>query len=487
MPSSKIDTVIIGNGVIGYSIAYELAKRARDLRIAVVGPSGRGGAASAAAGAMLNTFGEVTKNTLRSAAGEAKFELCHRALDRWPSWLEELKQASGDPDLDRSLSHGTTVLYNTKSGFLDDKNFKAFQEALVKFAEPHEEIDPEDIVGLRPAPDARPLRAIHVPREGSIDARAVLAGLEAAAAGLNVVTVDREVVEILTQGGKATGVALGDGTTVEADTVILSAGAFTGQLTKIFEPGAVPLMLAGRGIAMLTRRASEPGFEHVVRSPTRAGACGLHVLPMGDGVEYYGATNDVYGQPSHLADFGMSQLLMQFAIDQLDKRLYFADIERWLVGNRPVALDGFPMIGRTSINGLLIVAGTYRDGFHCSPVLAQLVVDDLLGVGSLAAELPHFVPERAPIQIMTPDESAKELVLQAVSGTYEGGVSLPGWHVDSEVLDVHYRTAVERYLSVFDEPTALLPEVFLHVIFDPEFERHPVTEYLRAASARYGN
>jgi glycine oxidase len=94
--SDNYDVIIIGNGVIGYSIAYELARRSGELRIAVCGPAHRRGAASLAAGAMLNTFGEVTKATLASAAGQAKFELCRRALDRWPSWLEELKEASGD-------------------------------------------------------------------------------------------------------------------------------------------------------------------------------------------------------------------------------------------------------------------------------------------------------------------------------------------------------------------------------------------------------
>jgi glycine oxidase len=484
--SDNYDVIIIGNGVIGYSIAYELARRSGELRIAVCGPAHRRGAASLAAGAMLNTFGEVTKATLASAAGQAKFELCRRALDRWPSWLEELKEASGDPDLDRTLTRGTTVLLNAKSGVLDNQNFSALEAAFTKFNEPYEEVDPQAVPGLSPLPEARPLRALHVAREGAIDARAVLGGLEAAAAARGVSSVDCEVTGILTHRGRATGVTLGDGASIASDAVVLAAGSFSGPLTTgLFEPGSVPLMFAGRGIAMMTRRATESGFEHVVRTPTRSGNCGLHVVPFGDGREYYGATNIIYDDPADTADFGFSEFLMNVAREQLDQRIFFADIQQWLIGNRPVAIDGFPLIGRTSIEALLVATATYRDGFHCSPIIAQLMADDLLGVNCVVDELPYFVPERAPIELMTAQEAMEELIFSAVSGSYEMGVSLPGWHLGTEPFDQFYRQAVERYYSVLDTPVALLPEVLLSVIFTPDLEKHRVTAYLNAAAQRY--
>jgi glycine oxidase len=484
MTSNAYDVLIVGNGVIGYSIAYELAKRSADLRVAVCGPAARPGAASAAAGAMLNTFGEITRHTLKSAPGRAKFALTRKALDRWPSWLEELKQDAGDPDLDRSYSQGTTVLQNTKSGLLDDMNFRALEAALAEFDEPHEEIDPYDVPGLLPLPEGRPLRALHLSREGAIDARAVLRGLELAGGAAGVAAIDAEVAEILTQGGRVTGVALADGGAVTAGAVVLAAGAFSGPLTRLFEPGTVPAMYAGRGIAFMTQRTDESGFRTVLRTPTRAGNCGLHMVPLGDGREYYGATNIPVDEPRTLGDLGMSEFLLKVAREQLDQRLYFAEVT-WKIGNRPMSIDGFPMIGRTSVDNLLIATGTYRDGFHCSPVIARLVTDDLLGVGSLAHELPLFRPERAPLQTMSPEEAVAELVRTAVAGGHEDGVVLPGYHIDPEPFEAHYQQAMERFYAVLDEPVALLPEILLSLIFDPDLAKHRVVTYLNAARQRH--
>jgi len=479
------DVVIVGNGAIGYSIAYELARRSGDLSIAVCGPAHRRGAASVAAGAMLNTFGEVTKQTLTSPAGQAKFDLCRRALDRWPSWLDELKQASGQSDLDRTLTHGTTVVSNTRSGMLDNQNFAALQAAFTKFNEPYEEIDPQDVPGLCPLPDARPLRALHIPREGAIDARAVVGGLEAAAAASGVTTVDCEVTGAITQARRVTGVTLHNGSEIESGTVILAAGAFSGQFIRLFEPGSIPIMWAGRGIAIMTRRTEGPGFEHVVRSPTRAGNCGLHVVPFGDGREYYGATNLLYVDAIDKPDMGMSEFLLTCAREQLDRKLFYADIEKWIVGNRPLTIDGFPLLGRTSIDGFLIATGTYRDGFHCSPVIAQLVVDDLLGAGSLAETVPHFVPERPPIELMTAQEALEEVIFAQISSSYEFGTTLPGWHVETDPFDEHYRRAVERYYSVLDRPYGLLPEILVHNIWGPDIATSRMTTYLNAAARCY--
>lgn len=481
------DVVLIGNGVISYSIAYQLSKRAGGLRIAVCGPASRSGAASTAAGAMLNTFGEITRNTLASPAGRSKFEVCLRALDRWPSWLAELKEDASDPELDRTLTHGTTVVLNSRSTVLDDRNFAALRSALAEFDEPYEEVDPSDVAGLTPHPEARPLRALHIPREGAIDARAVLRGLESAASANGVTAVDAAVTEIVVQDGRAIGARLADGTTLHGGTVILAAGAFSGVLLDgLFAPGSVPLMYAGRGISFLAQRSGDRLFEHVVRTPTRSGNCGLHMVPLGDGREYYGATNVINDAPGSLADLGMSEHLLKIARDQLDQRLYFADIE-WKVGNRPVAVDGFPLIGRTSVDGLVVVTGTYRDGFHCSPILAQMVADDVLDDVSVGKELPLFAPERAPIENLTPEQTVEDVITTAVAASHEFGVVLPGWHIGLEPFEAHYRQAMDRFNAALDRPAAVPADVLTTSIWEQDLGASRLVRYLNAANSFYGN
>ncbi|MEV2271488.1 NAD(P)/FAD-dependent oxidoreductase [Nonomuraea africana] len=484
MSARRADCIVVGNGVIGMSIAYELARRAPGTSVLIVGPAQRAGAASVAAGAMLNCFGEVTKYTLLSPAGQAKFQLCKDALDAWPDWRAGLAEASGNGDLGAGAPTGTTVLLNAKSGHLDDENFAALLSAAAKFDEPHEEIDPQDVVGLRPLAEARPLRAVHLPREGAIDAREVLAALERALAELTVGTVDDQVAGVETSGGRVTGVRLADGEVLACDSVVLAAGAFSRSLLDVLPPGSVPPVLCGKGIAVETVRQAHPGFQHVVRTPNRSGSCGLHLVPQGDGVEYIGATNLVYSAPAYVQDVGMSEFLVQVAREQLDQRLFFSDVRRWLVGNRPVAVDGYPLIGRTSVAGLTVVAGTYRDGFHCSPEIARLVVDDLLGGASLAEALPHFTPERRPIESLTVEEAVKEFAFHGVSAAIEAGLRLPS-HTDTSLFEGHYQAAARGFYDGLEHPVGLAPEIILAIMSDPD-AKTLVTDYLVASHRHYG-
>ena len=53
------DLTVIGNGMVGSYSFLEIRKRYRDININFVHDKKRPGSASAAAGAMLNVFGEI--------------------------------------------------------------------------------------------------------------------------------------------------------------------------------------------------------------------------------------------------------------------------------------------------------------------------------------------------------------------------------------------------------------------------------------------
>ncbi|GAA2325435.1 FAD-dependent oxidoreductase [Streptomyces kunmingensis] len=270
MDRSTRDVVVVGNGIIGLSTAFELSQRAPDLRIAVIGPAAREGAASVAAGAMLNCFGEATVSTLGDPASVAKF-----------------------------------------------------------------------------------------------------------------------------------GVRLAGGETMSAPAVVVAAGSRTRRFIEQLPLGAVPLMLQGTGLAVLTQRHDDAaGFDHVVRTPNQPGACGLQLVPLGDrGHEYIGGTNLPSFLHSTGPSLGVSFNLLRRACEDFDHRLGYSHIHRWLVGHRPVTLDGFPLLGAVpSCRGLVFASGTYRDGFHSSPVIAPHIADVVL---DRATAHPHFVPfapERPPIE-----------------------------------------------------------------------------------------
>jgi glycine/D-amino acid oxidase-like deaminating enzyme len=57
-PPKNVDVAIVGNGVIGMTIAIRLKIAAPHLHVAVIGPKGRAGCA------MLGCYGEVTEDDL---------------------------------------------------------------------------------------------------------------------------------------------------------------------------------------------------------------------------------------------------------------------------------------------------------------------------------------------------------------------------------------------------------------------------------------
>ena len=51
--------VIIGNGILGITLAWKLSEANKNSQICLIGQSSRHGSASVASGAMLNVFGEI--------------------------------------------------------------------------------------------------------------------------------------------------------------------------------------------------------------------------------------------------------------------------------------------------------------------------------------------------------------------------------------------------------------------------------------------
>ena len=490
MPSAKSDVIVVGNSVIGLSIAFELARRGTG-RVIVLGPATRSGAGSLAAGAMLNCFGEVTKYTMTHQASRAKLDVCRHALDAWPKWRAAvLEEVEGGPDSpEPPIREGTHVILNSRSGLLDSENFLAMLDALDKHSEPYEEIDPRTVPGLDPLPDARPLRAVYLPNEGSIDARAFLHKLELAVRVLGVEVIEAEARSLVILDGEVQGIELSSGDVVEASRVVVAAGVYSQELLSPLEFGRIPPLMCGAGISLESRRVKAPAFESVIRTPNRSGSCGLHLVPLGNGLEYVGATNIVFRRPAVEANMGMSQFLLECAREQLDQKLFYSRIRRWFVGNRPVSIDGYPLIGPTSVRGLVLATGTYRDGFHCSPTVAQFVADLVREEDSGTGHLfDLFVPERPPIASMSVDESISEFAYHGVCSAFEGGLRLPPWN-DSSALEQHYRRAAEHFYSSLGDPIGLLPEMLKFIAFNyrDEGDIEFLVDYFAAARAQYAH
>lgn len=451
----QADVIVVGNGALGLFLADELVERHIG-SVVVVGPNARDGGASRAAGAMLGCFGEVTAETLRSDLGRARFEIGVAAHDYWPAALRRLgEHAPAAKPL--QVATDTDVVVNTVSAELDSFNLHAMTAALDLYNKPWTEIDPGEIAGYRPRPDCRALRAIHLPGEGAVDARGVLRALETRLRLAGTPILDHTVRGLMTSNGVATGVELDDGTRVEAGVIVVAAGARSEELVRTAsEQIELIPTFPGLGFAVIARRLAGPPFRSVVRTPNRGFACGLHVVPAGDGREYLGATNRLVDQATSAAWLGDVRYLTQYAMQQLDEEIARHHVEQFLSGNRPVTLDGFPLIGWLPISGLYLMTGTYRDGFHCAPLLATHVANELQGKPGMID--PRFKPVREPIVARTMEQSIDDYVQHNLAAWFETSAEAAPQMTTTQLAN-YYRVLVAQLYDELGIDYPLAPDV----------------------------
>jgi glycine oxidase len=451
----QADVVIVGNGALGLFLADELMDRGVG-SVVVVGPSHRDAGASRAAGAMLGCFGEVTGETLATDASRTRFELGIRVHDRWPGVLRRLEEYSST-GFPLQVATETHVVLNAIGAELDTVNFEAMIKALDEYDKPWSEIDPKDIPGFKPRTDARALRAIHLPTEGAVDARGVLAALEARLAAIGVTLLDQTVSRLVGDEDAVTGVELDDGHIIEAGSVVVAIGVRSEALVRTLarDIELVP-MFAGLGFAMVARRVGGESFRSVVRTPNRGFACGLHVVPAGPGHEYIGATNRLVDDISSVTWIADVRYLCQYAMQQLDEQIARHEVVRWLSGNRPITLDGFPTIGWLPMSGLYFMSGTYRDGFHLAPLLATHVANELQGEPGTID--PMFNPVRRPIETRTIEGSIENYVLHNMAAWFETGAEAAPQMTTTQ-LAAYYRARGREAYQKLGTDYALGPDI----------------------------
>jgi glycine/D-amino acid oxidase-like deaminating enzyme len=460
--------VIVGNGIIAQSIAFKLSRRLRPTDgIVVIGPRDRVGSATMAAAAMLNSFGEIEAHSLRSEVDLYHFELSHRATHSWPQFERDLIDAAGD-DLPQGcktcqihtggcFSKGTYIVNNTASDEVDDRNFDAILRALRDFNEQFDEVDPRDIPNYHPAQQTRALRAIHIHNEGWLNPRLVLEKLDAILARDSRITVRNAKVERLIRSGTAISAArLDDGERIEGDVFLLANGASAREVLGRSDLGlGIQPVFYGVGVSL---EIKSPGHPHrnVVRTPNRGGACGIYTVPyflgpnQPDDHILVGASNFIAPEPFHHGRVTSVAHLLESAMHEINGHFYDAQLVRVNVGWRPTTQDTYPLLGRTSLDNLVVATGTKRDGFHLSPVISDMISAIMLGE-PVDERLDLFRPERDVIRDLSREAAIDICTASLMSQHYQHGYRPSGIRMDALVKDA-FRKDVE---SLHDQVGAI--------------------------------
>ncbi|HKF07799.1 MAG TPA: glycine oxidase ThiO [Xanthobacteraceae bacterium] len=359
---NKPNVAIIGAGVIGLAIAWRLAARGTSVQVFDRGAAGAG--ASHAAAGMLAACAEAEPGE------EALVALGRESQARWGAFAAELLAASG---IDVELRpEGTLLLALTADDQARLTHQLVFQQ---KLDLPLQWISAADTRRREPHLAGKLAGAVFSPEDTQVDNRKLVAALRVAAEAAGVsVREYRSVRAISSRGGRVDGIILADGTKVEADVVVLAAGAWARGIEGV-DPKLRPQVRPIKGQMLALRMDSAaPLLSHVVWAP------GAYLVPRRDGRLLVGATVEEKGYDTSLTAGGILTLLEAAwravpAIEEL------AVDEMW-VGHRPGSRDDAPILGAGPIDGLIYATGHHRNGILLAPItadaMARLILDGVV-------------------------------------------------------------------------------------------------------------
>ena len=458
-PERCFDTLIVGNGALGLALGLELEKRGQ--RVGLIGPKQRFGSASAAAGAMNGCFGEVTSTLLSTSLGRTKHLLDIMASRVWDDWAAEIAEIANVPLTSLRQKSGTTVILNgIGTSEIDSANFRSIRCALDECKEPYSILEEGDIGWISPQASSRAFQAIHIPNEHSVQTPNYLNAIESAYVKYGGILVDSHLKKIESNSSTSSSLILDNNDKLTTNTIVLAAGAHSWELLNNGFPeigSLVPPMVSGCGVSVLIHKIKARPMSGVIRTPNRAFACGLHAVPRPNGI-YLGATNIFSNQPQISPMVSDLQFLLDCGMKQLHTSLATGRIQAVQLGNRPVPIDGFPLIGVLPDPKIWMMTGTYRDGFHQSPLLAQLLARAICKEGSADDILSVFSPVRQPVQTGSRQKIVSAAVEHTIATGFESDWRIPAKWGPRIKADLHLKfdSAANQIHSHLTPPSEML-------------------------------
>ena len=333
--------LIIGAGIIGASIAYHLTRDGA--RVTMVDAREPGGVATPASFAWINaSWGNP----------QEYFRLRRESMAQWRQLAAEL------PELRPAWSGG--LCWDLPP---------AEQESYVRehgaWGYGIRSVGRGEAARLEPRLASPPEAAVHVPEEGAVEPKAAALALLSGAQRLGARAITGTGVRALpTRGGRVVGAEL-NGQAIEADEVVLAAGAGTLALAAL--AGVTLSVTAEPGLLVYSRPHGRL-LNGLVLAPE------LHMRQTAEGTIVAGADfggSDPGNNPAAAARdvFRQSQSMLTGGES--------LELGGYSVGYRPMPGDGFPIVGRPAEREGLYVA-VLHSGITLAPAVGKFAAEELL-------------------------------------------------------------------------------------------------------------
>ena len=325
--------VIAGNGIIALSAAFDLTKKiSTGDTISIVGPASQLGSATLAAGAMLNSFAEVTKDELLAPESLAHFKLSIEATKKWKDFETRIFNNEYSEDALRQKSpfersgygEGTYVIHNATTDEFETSNYNAIKKALKDFNSDFELVDPCTIPNFQPHPQRRALEALYINNEGWYNPRLVLKNISKFLLNHPAVTFYDDKIKAVKFGNEAESLIGKSGSRYCGDSFLLATGATLSEILKNSKlESGIQQIFYGVGVSIEVR-SMDSNQSKVIRTPVRGGACGTYTIPYfqpdakDQNSVLIGASNYVSTEPDYEGRLISIQHLMHTATNQIN-------------------------------------------------------------------------------------------------------------------------------------------------------------------------
>jgi glycine oxidase ThiO len=342
----NVDAVVIGDGLIGLSTAYELARERA--AVCLLGAACEGSASEAAAGLLAPSIGTQPDSV------RAFFEA---SLSHYPELLARIEQFDPTLHVQRGLIEVFSSTHDIQSTLPRGAFALKRREA--------EELEP----GL-----SAPFGAVLHPDDGAIDNVRLVRALRAAVSAES--TIDWRAKTPATRidvTNHSVAVHLDDGSVLHSDWVILAAGAWSPHIAGL--PRRVPVSpLKGQMLSLVRNGQLAPGTGRPIMGTD------VYIVPRRDEI-VVGATVEHADFDLTITDDSIERL--RSAAVRVVPTLASASIKRRWAGTRPATPDMLPIIGADPDDSRLIYAcGHSKNGILLAPATARAVTSLVRGLPS---------------------------------------------------------------------------------------------------------
>ncbi|MCZ6676161.1 MAG: glycine oxidase ThiO [Candidatus Poribacteria bacterium] len=367
MGDNKADVIIIGGGVIGCAIAYNLV-RAQVKPLVIDKADGVGREASWAGAGILASH---------ASTREPYAELCRASLMLYPALAEALK-AETHIDIEFIQSGSIALCLNEEekrglTGLAERRRDRGFST---------EVLTPEQVWELEPAISSAIVGGIRFPYDAQVRNPKLVKALANGAALLGAEFLfGNSVTGFLREGDRVIGVEA-NGKAYCGDTFVIAAGCWSGKVAAMLNY-SLPIEPA-RG-QMVLAETMPPILRHVVDG------LGVYLVPRSDGKILIGATVEFVGYDKRTTLEGTRQII-EAGVALLPELADKTFVQVW-AGLRPYT-KGTPYLGRLpGIDNVIVASGHFKNGILLAPITGKLI-SELITTGNPSMSLEPFRLER---------------------------------------------------------------------------------------------